>query len=67
MIRGITGTGAGHGAMLAIHDGFVAANTWYDFAPGADRFALDTHPCVCTNAPGAALTYLIQVPRLWRC
>jgi len=42
-IRNITGTGEGNGALIALSDGFLSQTDWYDFLPGADRVALETH------------------------
>jgi len=50
MIRNITGHGAGDGPFIAIHDGFLALNTWYGFLAGSDRIMLDTHPYVAFSA-----------------
>lgn len=44
LIRGITGTGAGNGPMISMHDGFLGITTWFDFLRGADRLMLDQHP-----------------------
>ena len=44
IIRDITGIGAGNGPFLSVHDSFVPVSNWYNFIPGADRLALDTHP-----------------------
>jgi len=44
MIRDITGTGAGHGPYISIHDGFQGVAGFADFLPGFDRMILDTHP-----------------------
>ncbi|OCH91075.1 glycoside hydrolase [Obba rivulosa] len=44
MIRNITGIGEGHGAYIAIHDGFVGTASWKGFLQGSDRIILDTHP-----------------------
>jgi hypothetical protein len=44
MVRNITGIGAGNGAYIAIHDGFVGTASWAGFLPGSDRIVLDTHP-----------------------
>ncbi|KAI0667047.1 glycoside hydrolase [Trametes maxima] len=49
MLREVTGTGAGNGPMIAIHDGFGTPTGWADFLPGADRLALDTHPYFAFN------------------
>ncbi|KAI0333252.1 glycoside hydrolase [Cubamyces sp. BRFM 1775] len=49
MARGVTGTGAGNGPMLAFHDGFATPAGWANFLPGADRIALDTHPYFAFN------------------
>lgn len=43
-IRAVTGTGAGNGPMISMHDGFLGVKTWYDFLRGADRLMLDQHP-----------------------
>ncbi|KAF7798807.1 hypothetical protein EIP86_010032 [Pleurotus ostreatoroseus] len=43
-IRGITGIGEGNGPYMVIHDGFQSLTTWYNFLPGSDRIAMDTHP-----------------------
>ncbi|KAF7328260.1 Glycoside hydrolase family 5 protein [Mycena venus] len=44
MIRAITGTGAGNGPYISIHDGFQAVSSWAGFLPGSDRIVMDTHP-----------------------
>ncbi|TCD64392.1 hypothetical protein EIP91_004140 [Steccherinum ochraceum] len=44
MVRSITGTGAGKGPFIAMHDGFLPVTTWAGFLPGSDRIILDTHP-----------------------
>ena len=44
IIRSITGIGQGKGPLLSVHDSFVPVSNWYNFIPGADRLALDTHP-----------------------
>lgn len=44
VIREATGTGAGHGPFLAIHEGFVTPGQWAGFMPGADRVIVDHHP-----------------------
>ncbi|OSC98799.1 glycoside hydrolase family 5 protein [Trametes coccinea BRFM310] len=49
MARGVTGTGAGNGPMLAFHDGFSGPGGWAGFLSGADRLALDTHPYFAFN------------------
>ncbi|EJD38715.1 glycoside hydrolase family 5 protein [Auricularia subglabra TFB-10046 SS5] len=41
-IRGVTGTGAGNGPIISIHDHFTSAQ-WAGFLKGADRLALDVH------------------------
>ncbi|WWC69986.1 uncharacterized protein I206_103930 [Kwoniella pini CBS 10737] len=43
IIRDITGIGAGKGPQLSIHNGFLDTKSWYNFAPGMDRVALDQH------------------------
>lgn len=43
IIRDITGIGENMGPVLALNDGFLGLNNWYNFAPGADRLALDQH------------------------
>ncbi|RDB14918.1 putative glucan 1,3-beta-glucosidase D [Hypsizygus marmoreus] len=43
-IRKSTGTGAGKGPYVAIHEGFQGTSIWDGFLPGADRLALDQHP-----------------------
>ncbi|KAH9925883.1 glycoside hydrolase [Epithele typhae] len=48
-IRGITGTGAGNGPLIAMHDGFAGTSSWAGFLAGADRLALDTHPYFAFN------------------
>ena len=40
MIREITGTGAGNGPVIAVHDGFAGVGSWAGFLAGADRLAL---------------------------
>jgi glucan 1,3-beta-glucosidase len=42
-IREITGYGEGNGPMLGMHDGFLGPSSWYGFAEGADRLAMDQH------------------------
>ncbi|TFY57321.1 hypothetical protein EVG20_g8595 [Dentipellis fragilis] len=44
MIRSITGTGAGNGPYITVHDGFIGVSNWAGFLPGSDRIILDTHP-----------------------
>jgi glucan 1,3-beta-glucosidase len=43
VIREVTGTGEGNGAMLGIHDGFLGPTQWFGFLEGADRIAMDQH------------------------
>ncbi|KAI0753525.1 glycoside hydrolase [Daedaleopsis nitida] len=49
MVREITGTGAGNGPMISMHDGFTGPANWAGFLTGADRVALDTHPYFAFN------------------
>ncbi|TDL22953.1 glycoside hydrolase [Rickenella mellea] len=49
MIRGITGTGAGNGPYISIHDGFTGVGQWAGFLAGSDRIILDTHPYFAFN------------------
>jgi hypothetical protein len=49
MVRGITGTGTGNGAYIAVHDGFQGISSWAGFMPGSDRVILDTHPYFAFN------------------
>ncbi|KAF8132038.1 glycoside hydrolase family 5 protein [Boletus edulis] len=49
MIRDITGVGEGHGAYIAIHDGFQGVASWAGFLQGSDRIILDTHPYFAFN------------------
>jgi glucan 1,3-beta-glucosidase len=44
MIREITGTGAGKGPYISIHDGFQGISSWSNFLSGSDRIVLDSHP-----------------------
>lgn len=44
MIRAITGTGAGKGPYIAIHDSFATPARWAGILSGSDRVMLDTHP-----------------------
>ncbi|KAJ1026272.1 hypothetical protein NDA16_002359 [Ustilago loliicola] len=46
-IREITGTGAGNGPYITIHDGFLPLSNWQGFLSGGDRIAWDTHPYIC--------------------
>ncbi|KIS66378.1 uncharacterized protein UMAG_10211 [Mycosarcoma maydis] len=46
-LRAITGTGAGNGPYITIHDGFLPLNSWQGFLSGGDRIAWDTHPYLC--------------------
>ncbi|GAA95845.1 glycoside hydrolase family 5 protein [Mixia osmundae IAM 14324] len=41
--RAITGTGAGNGPLLVLHDGFIGEPAWVGFLAGADRLGLDFH------------------------
>ncbi|WVR06874.1 hypothetical protein IAU60_003910 [Kwoniella sp. DSM 27419] len=43
IIREITGIGAGKGAHLSVHDGFLGVSQWYGFMPNLDRVDLDQH------------------------
>lgn len=43
-IRKATGTGAGAGPYIAIHEGFQGPAIWEGFLSGADRLMLDQHP-----------------------
>lgn len=58
-VRLASGTGAGNGPMVSIHDGFSGAANWAGFLPGADRLALDVHPYLAfgtqTSSPMSAL------------
>ncbi|KIO27886.1 glycoside hydrolase family 5 protein [Tulasnella calospora MUT 4182] len=51
MMRSITGTGAGKGPWISIHDAFRGLSAYKDFLPGHDRIALDTHPYLMFGAP----------------
>lgn len=44
VIRGALGYGAGNGPFLVLHEGFVGAERWIGFMPGADRLVMDAHP-----------------------
>lgn len=46
-LRSITGTGAGNGPYITIHDGFLPLSSWQGFLSGGDRVAWDTHPYIC--------------------
>lgn len=46
-LRAITGTGAGNGPYITIHDGFLPLSNWQGFLSGGDRIAWDTHPYIC--------------------
>lgn len=46
-LRNISGTGAGHGPYITIHDGFLQLSQWQGFLSGGDRVAWDTHPYIC--------------------
>ncbi|KAL7414386.1 glycoside hydrolase superfamily [Mrakia frigida] len=43
-IRDATGTGAGNGPYIAIHDGFQGPAEFADYLPSADRLIIDSHP-----------------------
>lgn len=43
-IRKSTGTGAGNGPYIAIHEGFQGPGIWAGFLAGSDRVVLDQHP-----------------------
>jgi glucan 1,3-beta-glucosidase len=49
MIREITGTGAGHGPFICIHDGFRGPGEFAGFLSGSDRMIIDTHPYFAFN------------------
>jgi glucan 1,3-beta-glucosidase len=59
MIREITGTGAGNGPYICIHDGFLGTGEFAGFLSGSDRIILDTHPYFAFN--GASNTEPIGV------
>ncbi|SCV70898.1 BQ2448_3660 [Microbotryum intermedium] len=42
-VRTESGYGDGNGPVVVIHDGFIGTTKWFDFLPGADRIALDSH------------------------
>ncbi|EJT46649.1 hypothetical protein A1Q1_04826 [Trichosporon asahii var. asahii CBS 2479] len=44
VIRGALGYGAGNGPFIVLHEGFVGAERWIGFMPGADRLVMDAHP-----------------------
>lgn len=44
IIRNASGTGAGNGPVISIHEAFQGLTNWSNFLTGADRLALDTHP-----------------------
>ncbi|SNX87453.1 related to EXG1 - exo-beta-1,3-glucanase (I/II), major isoform [Melanopsichium pennsylvanicum] len=46
-LRAISGTGAGNGPYITIHDGFLPLSNWQGFLSGGDRIAWDTHPYIC--------------------
>ncbi|RPD70874.1 glycoside hydrolase [Lentinus tigrinus ALCF2SS1-7] len=50
MVRGITGTGAGNGPMISLHNGFLELAAWAGFLSGSDRVAIDTHPYFAFNS-----------------
>ncbi|SGY79518.1 BQ5605_C008g05154 [Microbotryum silenes-dioicae] len=43
VVRAESGYGDGNGPFIVIHDGFIGTAKWFDFLPGADRIALDSH------------------------
>ncbi|TEB40085.1 glycoside hydrolase [Coprinellus micaceus] len=43
-MRKSSGTGAGNGPYIAIHEGFQGPAIWEGFLAGSDRVALDQHP-----------------------
>lgn len=47
ILRNITGTGAGHGPYMTIHDGFLPLTDWQGVLSGGDRVSWDTHPYIC--------------------
>lgn len=51
VIRGITGTGAGNGPFITIHDAFVGLPAYAGFMAGADRVALDQHNYLAFDLP----------------
>jgi glucan 1,3-beta-glucosidase len=52
MIRGnVTGTGAGHGPVITLHDGFIGLQAWNGYMRGADRVAYDVHPYIAFTPP----------------
>ena len=52
MIRGnVTGTGAGRGPVITLHDGFIGLQAWNGYMRGADRIAYDVHPYIAFTPP----------------
>jgi aryl-phospho-beta-D-glucosidase BglC (GH1 family) len=54
LVRLASGTGAGNGPIVSIHDGFAGATNWAGFLPGADRISLDLHPYLCFATQSSA-------------
>lgn len=62
-IREVTGFGEGNGPMVSMHDAFLGVSSWYNFARGADRMALDQHPyLVFQDQPTQSLSTINQLP-----
>ncbi|TFK63908.1 glycoside hydrolase [Pluteus cervinus] len=65
-IRKVTGTGAGNGPYIAIHEAFRGVFVWQDFLQGADRLALDQHPSFAFNVTEQdAVSDLVRRPCDW--
>ncbi|EIW85436.1 glycoside hydrolase family 5 protein [Coniophora puteana RWD-64-598 SS2] len=54
IVREASGTGAGKGPYIVLHDGFVGLPQWTGFLPNSDRVALDEHPYLCFSTQSDA-------------
>ncbi|KAF5311717.1 hypothetical protein D9611_009477 [Ephemerocybe angulata] len=53
-IRKASGTGAGNGPYIAIHEGFQGPAIWEGFLAGSDRVVLDQHPYLAFQGDSSA-------------
>ncbi|KAF7984996.1 hypothetical protein HWV62_9974 [Athelia sp. TMB] len=53
-VRSVSGTGAGNGPFISMHDGFMGEAAWAGFLPGSDRIMLDMHPYLAFDGQSSA-------------
>jgi len=64
-IRTSTGTGAGAGPYVAIHEGFQGPQIWEGFLSGADRLVLDQHPYLAFTNDQSPPDVMATKPCAW--